>query len=103
MFPLIFSVLWTLGCALLIFSNFDQLGPLERPVAILFLLAGAFFVHTTWRQWRRRRSLRVETHGDSTWYVWVEFDGSTKRSTRDPREDWDSDGDGGDGGDGGGD
>jgi hypothetical protein len=36
-------------------------------------------------------SLRVEEDRDSTWYVWVDFDGSTRRSTRDPREDWDSD------------
>jgi hypothetical protein len=52
------------------------------------------------RRHRRRASLRRD--GDA--YVWVEFDGSERRSSRDPRPGWDreergdADGDGGDGG-----
>jgi hypothetical protein len=67
----------------------------------LFPLAGLVATYGTWLAWRRRRSLRVEERDGTTWYVWIEIDGSERRSTKDPRDDWDSDADG-DGGDGGG-
>jgi hypothetical protein len=102
MFALIFSILWTVLSTILILSGFDDLSGMERSLALLFPIFGLFAIYATWRDLRRRRSLRVEEDRDSTWYVWVDFDGSTRRSTRDPREDWDSDSDG-DGGDGGGD
>ncbi|MBF9059861.1 hypothetical protein HKCCSP123_11780 [Rhodobacterales bacterium HKCCSP123] len=101
MFALIFSILWTVGSTALILVNFDDLVGWERGVVLLFPLAGLFATHSAWLARRRRRSLRVETRDGTTWYVWVELDGSERRSTRDPRDDWDSDGDGG--GDGGGD
>ena len=102
MYPLIFAILWTCLSAVLIFTNLDQLQPWERGVALLFPLFGLFAIHATWVRWRRRRSLRVEEDGESTWYVWVEIDGSARRSRKDPRDDWDSEGGDGDG-DGGGD
>ena len=56
------------------------------------------------RRKRRRDSLHYDR--DSGVFVWVDFDGSTQRSTKDPRDDdgaWaDSDGGGDSGGDGGG-
>jgi uncharacterized protein (DUF58 family) len=102
MYPLIFAILWTGLSAVLILSTLDQLQPWERGVALLFPLVGLFVVHATWLRWRRRRSLRVEEDDGATCYLWVEIDGSTRRSKKDPRDDWDSEGGDGDG-DGGGD
>ncbi|KPQ17258.1 MAG: hypothetical protein HLUCCO18_05395 [Rhodobacteraceae bacterium HLUCCO18] len=102
MFPPGFSFLWTAVCAWFLFATFDELSPLERSVGIGCVLIGLLLMRTTWLRWRRHRSLRVETDGDSTWYVWIEIDGTPRRSACDPRKDWDGDGDG-DGGDGGGD
>ena len=97
--PFFFAVLWTTLSAALIIPNLGDLAPWERAAALLFPLFGLMLVHITWRWWRRRRSLRVEEAGGTTWYVWIEVDGNPRRSTRDPREEWDSadgDGDGGD-------
>ena len=102
MYPLIFSILWTGVSAFLILSSLDQLAPWERGIALFFPLFGLFAIHVSWVHWRRRRSLRVEEDGGATWYVWIEIDGSLRRSKKDPRDDWDSDGGDGDGdGDGG--
>ena len=98
MYPLIFAILWTGLSAVLILTTLDQLQPWERGVALLFPLFGLFAIQATWVRWRRRRSLRVEEEGGATVYLWVEIDGSPRRSTKDPREDWDSDGGDGDGG-----
>ena len=101
MFRLVFAIIWTaviLG-ALLIGAGRDGF---ERAILGLMLAAGLLFVWHSWRDLRRRRSVRTEREGDATVYVWTEFDGTERRSDRDPRPDWDAaDGDGG-GGDGGG-
>jgi hypothetical protein len=102
MFALVFCILWTVVSTALIVGNFDDLVGWDRPIALMFPLAGLVATYGTWLAWRRRRSLRVEERDGVTWYVWIEIDGSERRSTKDPRDDWDSDGDG-DGGDGGGD
>jgi hypothetical protein len=53
---------------------------------------------------RRRGSLRRERGPDGAEvFVWIELDGSERRSTRDPRPDWDSAEGGADGDGGGGD
>ena len=102
MFALVFCILWTVVSTALILGNFDDLVGWERTVALLFPLAGLIATYGTWLAWRRRRSLRTETHDGTTWYVWIEIDGSLRRSKKDPRDDWDSDGGDGDGdGDGG--
>jgi hypothetical protein len=102
MFGLIFSVLWTILSSILIFTNFDDLVGWERLIALAFPLFGVFAIHASWRYWRRHRSLRIEEDGGTTWYAWIEIDGSARRSTRDPRKDWDEDGAGDGSGDGGG-
>jgi hypothetical protein len=100
MFPLIFSILWTVLSTVLIASTFSQLEGWERAFALLFPVFGLIFIHASWLRWRRRRTLRVEEEGGTTWYVWIELDGRPRRSTKDPRDEWDADdGDGGDGGD----
>ena len=101
MYALVFCILWTVGSTALIFGNFDDLAVWERSLALLFPLGGFVATYCAWLAWRRRRSLRIETADGATWYVWIDLDGRECRSTRDPRDDWDSDGDGG--GDGGGD
>ena len=100
MFALLFSIFWTVGSTVLIVASFDQLADWERAVAMLFPAVGLILVHASWLRWRRRRSLRVEHCDGATYYVWVEIDGSERRSTKDPRDDWDSDGGDGDGGGG---
>lgn len=70
--------------------------------ALVFLGLVAYAVLKWFGKSRRRKSLRRE----GGLYVWLELDGSEKRSTDDPRPAWDAedaaDGDG-DGGGGGGD
>ncbi|WP_442641951.1 hypothetical protein [Roseicyclus sp.] len=86
--------------AVLILPNMGDLAPWERALALLFPIFGLVAIHTAWVRWRRRRTLRIENDGETTWYVWIEIDGTPRRSTKDPREDWDAEGDGdGDGGD----
>ena len=99
MFGLIFCILWTVGGTTLIVTNFGDLVGWERGVALLFPVAGLIATYFAWRDLRRRRSLRTETRDGTTWYVWIELDGSERRSTRDPRNDWDSDNGGDSGGD----
>ena len=99
MFALAFCILWTVVGTALILGNFESLVGWERSVALMFPLAGLFATSMSWLVLRRRRSLKVEHRDGATWYVWIEFDGSERRSTKDPRDDWDSDGDGDGGGD----
>lgn len=103
MFALVFCILWTVVSTALILGNFDDLVGWERTVALLFPLAGFIATTSAWLALRRRQSLRTETRDGATWYVWIDLDGSERRSTRDPRDDWDSDGGGDGSGDGGGD
>jgi hypothetical protein len=103
MFALIFSILWTVISTALLVSNLDALADWERALAVLFPLFGLFAIRASWLDLRRRRSLRVQEESGATWYVWLDLDGSERRSTRDPRDDWDSDGGGDGSGDGGGD
>jgi hypothetical protein len=96
---LIFATLLTVAALALIVATFDQMRDWERAAVVLLPVFGAFFMWASWRDLRRRRSLHTQVENGVTVYVWVEFDGSPCRSTRDPRPDWDGDGDGGDGGD----
>ena len=101
MFRLVFSTIWT-GLPLAVLLSDTGLQDWERAVLVLFVGVGLLFIWLNWRSLRRLRSLRTEREGDVTVYVWTELDGTERRSTRDPREDWarqdadDSDGDGGD-------
>jgi uncharacterized membrane protein len=99
MFHFAFVTLWT-GLALVAtLAVHDEADNLQRTVLILFTGFGAVLILVTWRQWRRRSSLRTEVEGGVTVYVWVDLDGRERRSTDDPRPDWDAadgDGDGGD-------
>jgi hypothetical protein len=102
MFRFAFVTLWT-GLALaLTISVYDESDDIQRAALVLFTAFGAVFMLVTWRQWRRRRSLRTEVVGGATVYVWIDVDGRERRSGDDPRPGWDaSDGDGdGDGGGG---
>ncbi|MEM6973270.1 MAG: hypothetical protein AAF577_10745 [Pseudomonadota bacterium] len=100
-----FMIFWTaLSCAFL--WAFWQDESVQDDMALmvlvhLFPLFGLIFMWVTWPYWRRRRSLRIEETGGVTVYIWIELDGSERRSETDPREEWDSsegdsDGDGGD-------
>jgi len=90
-----------MSLSLLLFGGVAELAPLERAVFMIFPISGVVFTWISWLHLRRRRSLRMETIGAVTFYVWIDLDGTERREMKDPREDWDSDGDGD--GDGGGD
>jgi hypothetical protein len=101
MFRFAFVTLWT-GLALaLTIAVQDEADAFQRAVLILFTAFGGVFMVVTWREWRRRRSLRTEVENGTTVYVWIDVDGRERRLGDDPRPGWNaSDGDGdGDGGD----
>jgi uncharacterized membrane protein len=102
MFRFAFVTLWT-GLALaMAIAVHDEADAVQRAVLIFFTGLGAILMLVTWRQWRRRSSLRTEVEGGVTVHVWIDLDGRERRSKDDPRPDWDAaDGDGD--GDGGGD
>ncbi|MFY9246954.1 MAG: hypothetical protein WAO88_14305, partial [Roseicyclus sp.] len=85
MFALVFCILWTIVSTALILGSLDGLSGWERMVALLFPLGGLFATYSAWLAWRRCKSLRIETLDGATWYVWIELDGSKRRSTKDPR------------------
>jgi hypothetical protein len=90
---LIFCILWTVLSTILIVGNFDDLVGWERLIALAVSRFSVFAIYATWRY----VATPPEPAGrgdamDVTWYVWIEIDGSERRSTRDPRDDWDSDG-----------
>ena len=97
---MIFGTLWTAGCLYLLVTSLDGAAPWQQAVFVLFPAFGLLMIWSGYRSWRRWRSLRIETVGGVTIFVWVEFDGTPCRSTEDPRPDWDAaDGDGDGGGD----
>ncbi|MEM9247350.1 MAG: hypothetical protein AAGB05_01500 [Pseudomonadota bacterium] len=105
----IFSIIWIIvatGMSIGLYLQEGQAG-LGRIGTVLVALFPFFGVWILWdgvRRLRRRRSVRrVQEHGGEV-YVWTEFDGSERRSHRDPRDAWDAaDRDEDGGGDGGGD
>jgi hypothetical protein len=95
----VFGTLWTALTLALLLATYDQMRGWERAVLALFPAFGAFFMWGSWRDLRRRRSLRTNVENGITIYFWIELDGRERRSSRDPRPDWDAadgDGDGGD-------
>jgi hypothetical protein len=56
--------------------------------AVLLAVATGFALRRSGRKHRRRDSLRREDGGG---YVWIELDGSRRRSDTDPRDQWDKD------------
>jgi len=101
---LIFAIVWT-GIMIFIvaFGGLSGTAPLERALFMLLPIFGVALIWHSWKRLRRWRSLRTETVGGVSVYVWIETDGSECRSTRDPRPDWEDDDGDGDGDGGGGD
>ncbi len=106
---LILSVIWTVFATGICIGLFLQErdagnGLLVLALMVVFLLFGLVFMWDSVRRLRRRNSVRKVRENGADTYVWIEFDGTERRSRRDPREEWDAaDGDGDGGGDGGGD
>jgi cyanate permease len=100
MFRFAFVTFWTAMVLALTLSVQDEVEDWERAVLVMLPAFGALFMLVTWRQWRRRRSLRTEVENGATIYVWTDVDGRERRSGDDPRPGWDAsdeaDGDGGD-------
>ncbi|MEM7720829.1 MAG: hypothetical protein AAF376_00510 [Pseudomonadota bacterium] len=99
---LIFCCLWTLFALLMVLLlDLSDLSQMGRVVFYCFPVFGLLCIWLSWLHLRRWRTLRTETDGGVTFYIWTEFNGREMRSTDDPRPDWeaedgDSDGDGGD-------
>jgi len=94
MHTLVFSIIWTVLAA--IGAWFITYQPdwqnQEAFVKILFTgmpFAGLLFIWDSLRKLRRSRSVRCETIGKETVYVWTELNGFEKRSNVDPRIEWD--------------
>lgn len=86
---LVFSIAWTIFCAVLSAAFFRHEGFDSHPtwfntLAILMPFVGLLFVWDSLRKLRRYRSVREE--GGT--YVWTELDGSEVRSKIDPRIKW---------------
>ncbi len=101
---LIFAIFWT-ACTLtpLLIGALPEIGLVERSIYLLFPAFGIFFTWHSWLLLRRWRSLRTETVGGVTFYIWIEKNGRECRATKDPRGDWEADDGDGDGDGGGGD
>ncbi|MEM9901856.1 MAG: hypothetical protein AAF865_10935 [Pseudomonadota bacterium] len=96
-----FTVIWTLLVVGLALATFGEADSVTRAFLSAFALFGILGIYLSWPHARRERSLRKEKDGEVELFVWIELDGNERRSTTDPRPEWDADGDGD--GDGGGD
>jgi hypothetical protein len=94
MHTLVFSIIWTVLAALGAWFITYEPGWQNRKafVKIIFAvmpLVGLLFIWDSLRKLRRFRSVRSEMIDNETVYVWTELNGSEKRSTVDPRIEWD--------------
>jgi len=91
---LVFNIIWTVLAALgaWFIAYEPDWQSQEAFVKIIFTampFAGLLFIWDSLRKLRRFRSVRCETIDNETVYVWTELNGSEKRSTVDPRIEWD--------------
>ncbi len=96
MHTLVFSIIWTALAALFVlffdldpgpeYQKHEQIG---KVIFTAMPFVGLLFIWDSLRKLRRFRSVRCETIDAETFYVWTELNGSEKRSTVDPRIDWD--------------
>ncbi|MEL6104184.1 MAG: hypothetical protein AAFV87_16965 [Pseudomonadota bacterium] len=96
MYTLVFSVLWTALMAIGVFFissevEYQQQEQLFKVVFTLTPFAGLLFIWDSVRKLRRYRSVRFESLDNETVYIWTELNGTEKRSTVDPRVQWDID------------
>ena len=94
MYTLWFGIIWTaLAFAGLVFfrvePEYAQHEWLVRMAMTLMPFAGFIVIWDGLRKLRRIRSVRREETPDGPVYVWTELDGSEKRSSEDPRPEWD--------------
>lgn len=96
MYYFCFSIIWTILVALFVlFFEFDP-GPeyqkheqIGKVIFAAMPFVGLLFIWDSFRKLRRFRTVRCETIDGETVYVWTELNGSEKRSTVDPRIEWD--------------
>jgi hypothetical protein len=94
MHTLVFSIIWTVLAALgAWFITYEPDWQDQKTfVKIIFSampFVGLLFIWDSFRKLRRFRGVRCETIDEETVYIWTELNGSEKRSTVDPRIEWD--------------
>jgi len=98
MINFIFCLGFTVVTAFLAAFVVEPSDQIPRIMLTVFAVISLFATWHAWKVWRRSSSLRVESESGIEVYVWIETDGRERRSTEDPRPDWDADGGDGDGG-----
>jgi hypothetical protein len=96
MYTLGFSITWTVLAALFAWfirfePDWQQQEAFVKITLTAMPLAGLLFIRDSLRKMRRQRSVRWETTGEATVFIWKKLDGSEKRSCVDPRVEWDKD------------
>lgn len=92
---LIFGIVWTVLAAAMAVALFFQADFHQQPLAFRIIIAlmpcaGILPVRDGLRRVRRFRSVRRESWATGPVFVWIEFDGSVKTDTTDPRPGWDA-------------
>lgn len=87
-----FGIIWTVLTAVLVIAfsrqdDFQAESTLFKVIMTLMPFAGLLVIWDGWRKLRRFSGVRQE----GNMFVWTELDGSVKRSTVDPRIQWDID------------
>jgi hypothetical protein len=84
-----FTTVWTsLVLVLFLIGVYSGADAIFSSILIAMVLFGAVFMRITWREWRRRESLRTKVEDGYVVYIWTE-DGREVRSRIDPRPGWD--------------
>jgi len=94
MYTLSFSIIWTVLAAVGVFFFSREpvfaLQPMFFQIFIIMMpLAGFLFIWDSLRKLRRFRSVRCQEDAGKPVCIWTDFDGSERRSSKDPRPAWD--------------
>jgi hypothetical protein len=89
-----FSIIWTVLMTMGVFYFWREPDFARQPLFFQIImttlpLAGFLFMWDSLRKLRRFRSVRCEEDAGKPLYIWTEFDGSERRSSKDPRPAWD--------------
>ncbi|WP_136442182.1 hypothetical protein [Pacificoceanicola onchidii] len=91
---IVFSIVYTCGSVLIVLWAFigQTEGPVEliRFLSFFFVAGGLYALWLSVRRYKRRQSLRTQKTEFGIEFVWIDFDGSERRSSTDPTPQWDA-------------